>query len=132
MGRYHTSATTPQAVPFWLALLGALTLLAGCVTESTGPDGGGKNGAIDINNDRARLTGFIAEKSEGQIVVLSYVVLIVESTEIKGEQENQLLPTDLLVGMWVRVEGRIDRENVIVADEIEVDSRDDSLAPPAA
>ena len=104
----------------------ALLLIVGC-SNSSGPGGsGGRQGSVDVNGDDVNLEGFIESKqSESAMTVFGWTVLVDDNTEIEGETGDNLAFEDLVVGTWVHVQGKLTGSETVLAEEIEVETRDD-------
>ncbi len=110
---------------FIIALTVSCAVVSGCGSGSpTGGGGGGfgceQSKRFDANS--AEVDGYIESKSTGQIVVFNTVVIVTDSTEIRGEDVD-LEFNDLVIGMCVEADGTPDVDRII-ADRIRVRNDD--------
>lgn len=107
--------------------LGVLLLfVAGCGSDSPTDPGGGKRVPFKkISGSDVRMAGFVEDVSGRDLVVYNTPVTVTDSTRIRGDNGTTLDAADLLVGMWAEVEGRLDGDGVVIADRIDVETRDD-------
>ncbi|MDH3216672.1 MAG: DUF5666 domain-containing protein [Candidatus Krumholzibacteria bacterium] len=112
-------------------ILSSLVCLVAGVSCDSGSDsvsnGGGEcRQAKEIEDDRARVEGYIEDVGSSRLIVFATVVIVTPQTEITGEHGAGLQFSDLLVGMCVDVRGPLNAEGEVVAERIDVEDREDS------
>lgn len=112
-----------------MALLTAAALVVGgCSEENASPASPDActGGDVNIDGTDIRVRGFIEDKGDSTLVVYCRDIDILPATLIKGDGDTIIPFYDLVVGMRVEVYGTIAPDERIQAEEIEVDTRDDS------